>query len=72
MGWLLIWLCRSLLVGIAIYLLSFLMVSLVAFVTWDLQPFVEYARKCNWLGFRIIAVVSVICGLLFSSMEIFE
>jgi len=72
MGWLLIWLCRSLLVGIAIYLLSFLMVSLAAFVTWDLHPFVEYARKCNWLGFRIIAVVSVICGLLFSSMEIFE
>ncbi len=72
MGWLLMLLCRSLLVGIAIYFLSFLMVSLVAFVTWDLQPFVEYARKCNWLGFRIIAVVSVICGLLFSSMEIFE
>ncbi len=72
MGWILMWLCRSLLVGVSIYLLSFLMVSLVAFVALDLQPFVEYARECNWLAFRIIAVVSVICGLLFSSMEIFE
>lgn len=72
MGWLLMWLCRSLLVAIAIYLLSFLMVSLVAFVTWDLQPFIEYARKCNWLGFRIIAVVSFFCGLLFALMETFE
>ncbi len=72
MGWLLIWLCRSLIVGIAIYLLSFLMVSLAAFITWELQLFVEYARKCNWLGFRIIAVVSAICGLLFALMEVFE
>ncbi len=72
MGWLLIWICRSLLVGVAIYLLSFLMVSLAAFITWDLQLFVEYARKCNWLGFRIIAVVSAICGLLFALMEVFE
>lgn len=72
MEWLLMWLCRSLLVGVAIYFLALLMATLMAFVTWDLQPFIEYARKCNWLGFRIIAVVSVICGLLFALMEKFE